>query len=580
MLTVGTSVFSFVACPATELLDLNLRWMHTSLCRSTDRVCQCARGPNDPDDYSIPGDTLQAAESSLVAAQKRLELVRRRDGSSAREHNTRRLHAILPPELLLHVARYIVAENPRAAPKLAAVCAAFRDVIHNSPDLWQRIYITQRDPDPAEIVRAYTERSAQRPLDVSLQIFAANDPATRGHDDNERDISSLYERLGEARESLRGRSHPAPDDWPPVLEALLKELEAYKARATTVAHWDSSLTHAVDIIFNQFHRCIRFEFMSTRRRPTELVADRISEASAPLLRDLILHVDPNCRLPPVAPRHAPRLDSADVQGVLVEPVPHYSGLRQLRLVNGTVDPPATPLNCILSLLRANPDLEDLSLQPSIPLPMPSATHTSANLPLPYLSRLHLTHNARLERLLQHLRLPELTDLTLSLQAGSRPAPLRTIFQNQPYPKLRTLHINNLFVHTLSQDLVTALRQLTTLRKLTISESRLSENVLRTLSDPECCPELEELVFEKCEGITQEGVMSIWNARESNSLGRSPDPRRVELRRPSSASSISSGDAELCSTVSTELSNSGLRLLIVRNSSAPLADMELGQPYQG
>ncbi|CCO28206.1 hypothetical protein BN14_02199 [Rhizoctonia solani AG-1 IB] len=125
--------------------------MPTRLCQPTDHVCQCARGHNDLDGYSVLNDTLQDAESSLVAAQNRLELVRRRDGSSAREHNTRRLYTILPPELLLHVARYVVADNPRAAPKLAAICTAFRDIINNSPDLWQRIYITQRDTHPAEI---------------------------------------------------------------------------------------------------------------------------------------------------------------------------------------------------------------------------------------------------------------------------------------------------------------------------------------------------------------------------------------------------------------------------------------------
>ncbi|KAJ1308871.1 hypothetical protein OPQ81_004558 [Rhizoctonia solani] len=354
--------------------------MHASLVRPTDRVRERerARGPNELEDYSVldVDDTVAAAESDLAAAQKRLELVRRRDGSSAREHNTRRLYSILPPELLLHVARYVVAENPRAAPKLAAICTAFRDIIHNTPDLWQHICITQADPDPAEIVQAYVKRSVERPLNISLRIFAANDPATPKHDDTERDIGSLYERLSEARDSLRGRSHPAPDEWPPALEALLKELQAYKVRATTAAERDSSLAHAVDIMFDQFHRCVRFEFMSTRRRPTELVADRITEASAPMLRELVLHVDPNCRLPPVAPRDAPVLDSADVQGVLVEPVPHFSGLRQLRLVNGTFEAPTTPLHCILSLLRDNPGLEDLCLQPSIPLTtLPSTTQS-------------------------------------------------------------------------------------------------------------------------------------------------------------------------------------------------------------
>ncbi|CUA69361.1 hypothetical protein RSOLAG22IIIB_03884 [Rhizoctonia solani] len=552
--------------------------MHTSLCRPADRVCQCAHGPmsNDSDEYSVLNDTLQAAESSLVAAQKRLERVRYRDVTLDREHNARRLRNILPPELLLHVARYLVAENPRAALKLAAVCTTFRDIMYNSPDLWQRIHITQRDPDPAEFVRVYIQRSAQRPLDISMHIFAAKDPETPRHDDTERDIGSLYERLSEARDSLRGRSHPAPDEWPDSLDTLLRELTTYKAHATAAHEWNISLADAVDLIFNEFHRCARFEFMSTRRRPTELVADHIREARAPILRSLVLHVDPNCRLPPVAPQDAPLLDSADVQGVLVEPVPHFSGLRQLRLVNGTFDAPSTPLHCIISLLRANPNIEDLCLQPYLPLATPSTSHNSPDLFLPYLNRLHLTHNGRLDRLMQQLRLPALTELTLSLQAGSRPASLRTIFQGQPYPNLETLHLNNLFVHHASQDLVAALRQLSTLRKLTISDSNLSENVLRALSDPECCPALEELVFEKCEGITQERVYSIWHARENHSLGRSPDSRHVELRRPSSASSTSSGD-ELGSAFSIEPVSIGLRLLIVRNSSAPLADIQLQSP---
>ncbi|CAE6395284.1 unnamed protein product [Rhizoctonia solani] len=544
--------------------------MHTRLGQPIDRVCQCARGSDDLDAYSVLNDTLQDAESSLAAAQKRLELVRRRDGSSAREHNTRRLHTILPPELLLHVARYVVADNPRAAPKLAAICTAFRDIIYSSPDLWQRIYITQKDTDPAEIVRAYIERSSQRPLDISLRIFAANDPATPGCDDSEHDFGSLYDRLGEARESLRGRSHPPPDEWPPALESLFSELHALKSRATTAAEWDFSLAHAINTIFDQFHRCIRFEFVSTRKRPTELVADHIREASAPILRDLVLHVDPNCRLPPVAPRDAPVLDSADVQGVLVAPVPPFSGLRQLRLVNGTFEAPATPLANILSLLGANPELEDLSLQPNIPFSsVPSTTHTSANLLLPYLSRLRLMHNVRLEQLMKILQLPALTELTLSLQAGSRPASLRSIFQGEPYPKLQTLHLNNLFVHPTSMDLVTALKHLNTLRKLIISDSVLSEHVLRTLSNPECCPVLEELLFEKCEGITQDGILKIWNARENHPAGRSPDSKRIELCRSSSTSSSSSSGTEL---------STGLRRLVVRNSSAPLADIQLEQAY--
>jgi hypothetical protein len=244
-----------------------------------------------------------------------------------------------------------------------------------------------------------------------------------------------------------------------------------------------------------------------------------------------------------------------------------SGLRQLRLVNGTFEFPATPLTSILSLLGANPELEDLSLQPNIPLHLPSTTHTSANVSLPYLSRLRLTHNVRLERLMQTLQLPALTELTLSLQAGSRPAPLRTIFQGQPYPRLQMLHLNNLFVHPSSMDLVTALKHLSTLRKLVISDSILSENVLHTLSDPECCPMLEELLFEKCEGITQDSILNIWNARENHPAGRSTDSKRIELCRSSSTSSTSSSDTEL---------GTGLRLLVVRNSSAPLADIQLGQ----
>lgn len=272
---------------------------------------------------SPPPEALADAERALEHAHHRVQLLQQRKDSNAREHNARRLHAILPPELLLHVARYVVAESPRAAPKLAAICTSFRDIIYASPDLWQRIHISHNDRDPAAIARAYVARSARHPLAISLRLFAADDPTTRGTEDDEREVATLYERLSEAREVLgRARSHPAPHEWPPALEAALTELAAYKARATAAADWDASLTSAMSLLFAQFDRCVRFEFRSTRRRPTEFVADHIQTVHAPVLRDLVLHVDPSCRLPPIVPHHAPLLTSADIQGVLAEPVPH------------------------------------------------------------------------------------------------------------------------------------------------------------------------------------------------------------------------------------------------------------------
>lgn len=299
--------------------------MHASLRADSDDSSppSCFCGAPDSDDDHRLDIRVADAERAVVAAQHKLHLLRQREDSNAREHNSRRLHALLPPELLHQVARYVVAENPRAAPKLAAVCTSFRDIIHSSPDLWQHIHITQHDPDPAEIAQVYVDRSAGRPLSVTLRLFAAGDPTTRGSEDAERDIATLHERLSEARDVLGRRSHPAPDEWPPVLEAALLELQAYKARATAAAEWDASLARAMDIIFAEFHRCVGFEFRSTRRRPTELVADHIQTVDAPMLRELVLHLDPAPRLPAVTPRRAPALSLVDIQGVVADTLPRF-----------------------------------------------------------------------------------------------------------------------------------------------------------------------------------------------------------------------------------------------------------------
>lgn len=525
--------------------------------------CHC---DDDPDDRL---DTrLADAERSLLAAQHRLNLLRQREGSNAREHNARRLNAILPPELLLRVVRHIVAENPRAGPKLAAVCTSFRNIIHASPDLWQRIHITQHDPDPAEIARVYVARSGRRSFEVTLHLFAAEDPTLRGSEDTEREVAALHERLSEAREVLgRARSHPAPDEWPLALEAALQELHAYKTRATAAANWDASLARAMRILFSDFERCVRFEFRSTRRRPTELVADHIQSANAPRLRELVLHVDSNCRLPPIAPRHAPVLALADIQGVLADPVPRFSGLSQLRVVNGTFNAPSTPLAPLLGLLNANPDLQELCLQPLIPHPLPLPSASLPHVSLPRLTRLHLTHNARLERLMSHLSLPALAELTLAVQPGCNSAQLRPIFQGAPYPALHTLRLANLYVRG-TTDLTSTLRQLATLRKLSISESTLCESVLRALADPNCCPLLEELVLDRCDGIALGAVMEIWRTRGDPLGARSSSPTDPgkEFRRAK--------DVQLNGS-----SHGTLRSLVVRNSSAPLADMELGEGVQ-
>lgn len=550
-------------------------------------LCDAAYGADGPRSADTRPDREQLvdAERALVVAQSRVTALRQREDAKARaakEHNVRQLW-FLPAELLLQVARIVVADSPRAVTRLAAICTSWRDVVHASPDLWQRIRITQRDKAPADIARAYVARSAHRPLDIELRLFAADDPATRGPDDSERELAAVLERLAEARDVLgRARSHPAPTEWPPVLEATLQELCAFKTRATAASEWDASLASAMQILCDQLPRCVSFRFQSTRRRPTELVAEHIQAASAPLLRDLVLHLDPTCRLGPISCRHAPALATADLQGVLADPVPRFtlvvsfvpqsrltlcSGLRKLRIVNGTFNAPPTALAPLLALLRANPNLEELCLQPLIPhtfIPLPNARVPSPNalVSLPRLTRLHLIHNSRLDRFLLQLNLPALTHLTLVVQTGA-PGPLfNPIFQGAPYPNLHTLRLANIYIRAPlhERDLLSTLRQLSTLRTLSISESTLCDSMLRALSDPECCPLLEELVFERCEGIAHDTVLEIWRARASGVQGL--DVGR-EIRR----------------TRSTDIrvtNNGTLRSLVVRSSSTPLADMQLGE----
>lgn len=262
-------------------------------------------------------------------------------------------------------------------------------------------------------------------------------------------------------------------------------------------------------------------------------------------------------------------------------------MSQLRVVNGTFDAPATPLAPLLSLLRANPDLEELCLQPLIPHTMPLPSTTPTRLSLPRLKRLHLIHNARVERLMNHIHLPALTELTLAVQPGCHSAPLRSIFQAVPYPALHTLRLTNIYLRSPTSDLAVSLRQLGTLRKLYISESILCESVLSTLADPEYCPLLEELVFDRCDGITHDVIRNIWRARGGrtsvnrgtsgqlklgNGVGLSPQPRHLGADVRRSTSNTGNG-AEI------QMNSSGkgtLRSLVVRNSSTPLADVELGE----
>lgn len=537
--------------------------MHASLCDAS----YGADGPRS--DPRPDRDQLADAERALVAAQTRLAALRQREDAKARaakEHNARQLW-FLPAELLLQVARIVVADNPRAITRLAAISTSWRDVVHASPDLWQRIRITQRDKAPADIARAYVARSANRPLDIELRLFAADDPATRGPDDSERELAAVLERLAEAREVLgRSRSHPAPIEWPPVLEATLQELCAFKTSATAASEWDASLASAMQILCDELPRCVSFRFQSTRRRPTELIAEHIQAASAPLLRDLVLHLDPACRLGPISCRHAPGLVAADLQGVLADPVPRFTGLRKLRLVNGTFNAPPTALAPLLALLRANPNLEELSLQPLIPhtfLPLqhPRVPSSNALVSLPRLTRLHLIHNSRLDRFLLQLHLPALTHLTLDVQAGSPDPLLYPIFQGAPYPDLHTLRLANIFIRAPlhERDLTSTLRQLSSLRSLAFSESTLCDGMLRALSDPECCPLLEELLFERCEGIAQDAVLEIWR-------GRGSGPRGLDIGRESRRTRSSD----------VRVNQGTLRTLVVRSSSTPLTDMQLGE----
>lgn len=221
---------------------------------------------------------------------------------------------------------------------------------------------------------------------------------------------------------------------------------------------------------------------------------------------------------------------------------------------------------MLALLRANPDLEDLCLQPLIPhtfpLPIARVLTPSTLVSLPRLQRLHLIHNARLDRFLMQLHLPALTHLTLDVQTGSPGPLLHPIFQGAPYPALHTLRLANIFIRAPSheRDLMSTLRDLSTLRSLTICESIVCDSMLRALADPECCPLLEELLFERCEGIAHDTVLEIWRARGSGGHGRGLDVGR-ELRRTRSSD--------------VRVSQGTLRSLVVRNSSTPLADMQLG-----
>ncbi|KAG8744578.1 hypothetical protein FRC10_009914 [Ceratobasidium sp. 414] len=517
---------------------------------------------------------LRDAEQALLAAQQRLDRLRGREHAKARAARDANFRLQpLPSELILQVTRIVVADNPRAVTRIAAVCTSFRDIVYASPELWQRIVITQRDTRPDDIARAYVARSARRPLDIELKLFAAEDPATRGPDDAERELATVLERLAEARDLLgRARSHPVVNDWPPVLEATLQELIAFRTRATASIDWEVAFDNCLQILFAEAARFVRFEFRSARRKPTELVADYVRGANTPLLHELVLHLDPACRFGPLAPHHAPALGCADLQGVLSDPVPAFTGLRKLSLVNGTFNAPATALAPLLALLRANPDIEDLRLQPLIPHTFPTlAVGLIANpaslVSLPRLTRLHLIHNSRLDRFLLQLRLPALTHLTLATQTGSPGPLLCPIFQGVPYPELQTLRLVNLYIRAPAheRDLTATLKQLATLRTLMICESTLCESMLRALSDPNCCPLLEELLFERCEGIAQDAVLEIWRARgASGRLGRGS--RRL---RGSTFQTNDDGDVRMAD-------KGTLRSLVVRNSSTPLADMQLGE----
>jgi hypothetical protein len=69
------------------------------------------------------------AERAVAAAQLRLQRLQSREhakAKAARDANFRTQP--LPAELLLQVARIVVAQNPRAVTCIAAVCTSFRDI--------------------------------------------------------------------------------------------------------------------------------------------------------------------------------------------------------------------------------------------------------------------------------------------------------------------------------------------------------------------------------------------------------------------------------------------------------------------
>ncbi|KAG8789524.1 hypothetical protein FRC12_013414 [Ceratobasidium sp. 428] len=98
--------------------------------------------------------------------------------------------------------------------------------------------MTQCDARLGNVASSQHSPTLARSLDLELQLFAAEDPATHGLEDGVCELATTLKCLGEAKNLSAGpRLLLVIDEWPlKMLEAAPQDRVAFKTRATASAN--------------------------------------------------------------------------------------------------------------------------------------------------------------------------------------------------------------------------------------------------------------------------------------------------------------------------------------------------------
>ncbi|KAG8965105.1 hypothetical protein FRC03_000911 [Tulasnella sp. 419] len=358
----------------------------------------------------------------------------------------------LPQEILASIFLILFSEpgEKSCAWTLSRVNRRWRHVCLSTPVLWSAIEIkTTTALCPADTLRLWIERSGSHvPLDIDITLKAVPGTLTTqdksaviprrrffGNSATQAHLPSLWNAVNNG-----GATHTSlsPPHGAYASSSTTKPDEA-DPNAGAAASWGHIVFY---YLVAQLHRWRRFRFIFGTPFPSLKAIDTI-QGNAPLLQEFVV----GCNEPSFFPQGAdswqwlpsylpnkspksrsytsanpsPNLHTLELRNVPFKySSPLLSNLRSLKLVSNNLSVQPFPLNRIISLIKASPQLETLELnivcQNAI-LPLTPVT-------LEHLKELklgggsHQNSNGLLQHLINHLITPALTSITIEAESRS------------------------------------------------------------------------------------------------------------------------------------------------------------------